>query len=50
MGRDFGVFKFDSYILSENNLFRLLNVDNRLIIPYNTDIRIIVSRADVIHS
>lgn len=50
---DLGLMFFDSYILSENNdniIFRLLNVDNYLIIPYNTNIRIIISRLDVIHS
>nr|YP_010007650.1 cytochrome c oxidase subunit 2 [Cyanidium caldarium]QNR39837.1 cytochrome c oxidase subunit 2 [Cyanidium caldarium] len=45
---------FDSYILPEEDLelgqFRLLEVDNRIIIPVNTHIRIIVTGADVIHS
>lgn len=49
--RDLGYSRFDRYISSgSENLFRLLRVDNSLIIPYNTDIRIIVSRIDVIHS
>lgn len=50
--RDLILKKFDSYILSRdrNRMFRLLNVDNSLIIPYNTNVRIIVSRRDVIHS
>ncbi|RDU34620.1 hypothetical protein DRW41_22540 [Neobacillus piezotolerans] len=30
--------------------FRLLNVDNSLVIPYNTRVRIVVSSVDVIHS
>ena len=49
--RDLGFNRFDRYISSrKENMFRLLNVDNRLVVPYNTDIRIIVSRIDVIHS
>lgn len=48
---DLGFSSFDRYISSgEDILFRLLNVDNRLVIPYDTDVRIIVSRIDVIHS
>lgn len=48
---DLGFRFFDSYILSdENRMFRLLNVDNLLVVPYNTNIRIIISRLDVIHS
>lgn len=49
--RDLGFKSFDSYIVSdEERLFRLLNVDNYLIIPYITNVRIIVSGLDVIHS
>lgn len=49
--RDLRVKSFDSYILSDNNRsFRLLNVDNSLVIPYNTIVRIVISRTDVIHS
>jgi heme/copper-type cytochrome/quinol oxidase subunit 2 len=29
---------------------RLLEVDNRMIVPINTHIRIIISAADVLHS
>jgi heme/copper-type cytochrome/quinol oxidase subunit 2 len=29
---------------------RLLEVDNRLVVPVNTHIRVIVSAADVLHS
>lgn len=48
---DFRFIIFDSYILSDNKrIFRLLNVDNVLMIPYNTSVRIIISRIDVIHS
>lgn len=45
-------FEFDSYINTENfkNKFRLLDTDNRLIIPINTPIQILVSSNDVIHA
>nr|UNJ18896.1 cytochrome c oxidase subunit 2 [Cyanidiaceae sp.] len=45
---------FDSYIIPEEDLelgqFRLLEVDNRVVVPVNTHICIIVTGADVIHS
>jgi cytochrome c oxidase subunit 2 len=45
---------FDSYMLPEEDLvvgsFRLLEVDNRVILPTNTPIRLIVTAADVLHS
>ena len=49
------IIMFDSFMLPENeNLstvgLRLLETDNRVVIPYLTNIRIIVSRADVLHS
>nr|YP_009172219.1 cytochrome c oxidase subunit II [Cyrtarachne nagasakiensis]ALF36376.1 cytochrome c oxidase subunit II [Cyrtarachne nagasakiensis] len=48
---DFSFSSFDMYMTSSNeNLFRLLNVDNSLMVPYNTDVRMIVSSMDVIHS
>lgn len=51
---DFKNIEFDSYIVSTNeleaNYFRLLDVDNRIILPTNNQIRIIVSAADVLHS
>lgn len=52
--RDFKNIEFDSYIipLSDLNInnFRLLDVDNRISLPYNTNIRILVTAADVLHS
>lgn len=49
--RDFEFKMFDSYIIDDNRrIFRMLDVDNCLVVPYNTNIRIIVSGADVIHS
>lgn len=48
---DFDVVIFDSYIQqAHERIFRLLAVDNCLVVPYNTIVRIIVSGADVIHS
>ena len=45
---------FDSYIVPSNDLetsiFRLLDVNNRTIIPYNIHIRILISSADVLHA
>ena len=46
--------EFDSYMIPESDLelgqFRLLDVDNRVIVPVDTHIRVIVTGADVIHS
>lgn len=51
---DFFQLEFDSYMLPFNDLsldgFRLLDVDNRAVLPFNTQIRILVRAADVIHS
>lgn len=51
---DFQNIEFDSYIIPEREIkidsFRLLDVDNRLILPLNTLIRIIISTSDVLHS
>jgi len=45
---------FDSYMLALGDLtlgnLRLLEVDNRVVLPINTHIRIIVTAADVLHS
>nr|ANS72662.1 cytochrome c oxidase subunit II [Spongicola levigatus] len=51
---DFLQVEFDSYMIPSNELetssFRLLDVDNRTVLPLNTQIRVLVSAADVIHS
>nr|UZZ44054.1 cytochrome c oxidase subunit II [Hydroptila sp. XG-2021] len=51
---DFNNINFDSYMvpssLSKSNSFRLLDVDNRIILPMNNNIRMLVSSTDVIHS
>nr|QIK50392.1 cytochrome c oxidase subunit 2 [Chorosoma macilentum]UPL65613.1 cytochrome c oxidase subunit II [Chorosoma sp.] len=51
---DFNNVEFDSYMKPTNELseheFRLLDVDNRVILPMNMQIRILVTAADVLHS
>nr|QLY90047.1 cytochrome c oxidase subunit 2 [Nemotelus notatus] len=51
---DFLDIEFDSYMIPTNDLsldgFRLLDVDNRVVLPMNSQIRILVTAADVIHS
>jgi heme/copper-type cytochrome/quinol oxidase subunit 2 len=46
--------EFDSYIVPESDLeegaLRMLEVDNRVIIPENTEVRIVATASDVIHS
>lgn len=45
---------FDSYMIAEDDLqsgqLRLLEVDNRVVLPVKTHIRVIVTATDVIHS
>nr|YP_009441879.1 cytochrome c oxidase subunit II [Xylosandrus crassiusculus]AOY40074.1 cytochrome c oxidase subunit 2 [Xylosandrus crassiusculus] len=51
---DYKNIEFDSYMIPFNEMkpfsFRLLDVDNRLVIPFNTQIRILTTSTDVIHS
>lgn len=51
---DFLNLEFDSYIIPTNELelngFRLLDVDNRVVLPINNQIRILVTATDVLHS
>nr|YP_010757375.1 cytochrome c oxidase subunit II [Nephropsis grandis]WEU77718.1 cytochrome c oxidase subunit 2 [Nephropsis grandis] len=51
---DFLQMEFDSYMIptDESNLtsFRLLDVDNRTVLPMNIQIRVLVTAADVLHS
>nr|UFZ12750.1 cytochrome c oxidase subunit II [Sialis jiyuni] len=51
---DFLNSEFDSYMTPYNEMnidgFRLLDVDNRIILPMNTQIRILITAADVLHS
>jgi cytochrome c oxidase subunit 2 len=55
---DFAVEKtslnFDAYMIATNDLtlgaFRLLEVDNRVVLPIKTHIRLLITAADVLHS
>lgn len=52
---DFKNLIFDSFIVAidiftNEGIYRLLEVDNRLIVPYNINIRFLISSVDVIHS
>nr|YP_009131204.1 cytochrome c oxidase subunit II [Cyanoplax caverna]AIA77053.1 cytochrome c oxidase subunit II [Cyanoplax caverna] len=51
---DFKNFSFDSYMVSTEDLtkgeYRLLEVDNRLVLPINMLVRMVITSADVIHS
>ena len=51
---DFSQVSFDSYMVNLDSLddsgFRLLEVDNRVVLPFLSEIRLLVTSADVIHS
>nr|WMP41086.1 cytochrome c oxidase subunit II [Seriana bacilla] len=51
---DFKKIEFDSYMKPTNDLqdneFRLLETDNRVVLPFNTQTRILMTSTDVIHS
>nr|YP_010233763.1 cytochrome c oxidase subunit II [Brunneifusus ternatanus]QTA29863.1 cytochrome c oxidase subunit 2 [Brunneifusus ternatanus] len=51
---DFSNIEFDSYMIPTDELepgdFRLLEVDHRVVLPTETDVRVLVTSADVIHS
>nr|YP_010946010.1 cytochrome c oxidase subunit II [Libythea myrrha]WGN99244.1 cytochrome c oxidase subunit 2 [Libythea myrrha] len=51
---DFNNIEFDSYMINQSDMninnFRLLDVDNRIVLPINNQIRILVTATDVIHS
>ena len=51
---DFKDVEFDSYILPTREIgrgdYRLLDVDNRAVIPYLADVRVLTTAADVMHS
>lgn len=51
---DFLSIEFDSYMIPTNELepgdFRLLDVDHRVVLPTQTDVRILITSDDVIHS
>nr|QTZ18996.1 cytochrome c oxidase subunit 2 [Manota sp. WQY001] len=49
---DFNNIEFDSYMINntDNNLFRLIDTDNHIVLPMNCQVRALVSATDVIHS
>ena len=51
---DHGELKFDSYMIPESDIKpgqkRLLEVDNRVVVPAGTNIRLLFAGSDVIHS
>nr|APX39654.1 cytochrome c oxidase subunit 2 [Oreina alpestris] len=51
---DFKNIEFDSYMIPTNELkifnFRLLDVDNRIVAPFQSQIRMLITATDVIHS
>lgn len=51
---DFTKLEFDSYIIPQEEnqarTFRLLDTDNRIVLPINSPIRLVVTAADVLHS
>lgn len=52
--QDGTTIEFDSYMIGTDDLelgdLRLLEVDNKIVVPKNTHVRVIVTSADVIHS
>lgn len=48
------IINYDSYLILEEDLLigqlKMLDVDNRLVIPLNTHIRLLISASDVLHS
>nr|YP_009412979.1 cytochrome c oxidase subunit II [Vaejovis smithi]APW29071.1 cytochrome c oxidase subunit II [Vaejovis smithi] len=48
---DFTDIEFDSFMLpDEDQVFRLLDVDNRIILPWGIQTRVLITAADVLHS
>lgn len=51
---EIGALNFDSYMVPEDELelgeLRLLEVDNRIVLPMGTHVRVLVTAADVLHS
>nr|UFK32260.1 cytochrome c oxidase subunit II [Eurhadina dongwolensis] len=51
---DFKKIEFDSYMKPLNELdinqFRLLETDNKIVVPFNTQVRMLMSSTDVLHS
>nr|YP_009469094.1 cytochrome c oxidase subunit II [Armillifer grandis]AVC55708.1 cytochrome c oxidase subunit 2 [Armillifer grandis] len=47
---DFKNIQFDSYMIPNNPLLRLLDTNNRLTLPFSTLTRLLISSHDVLHS
>jgi cytochrome c oxidase subunit 2 len=51
---DHGDFTFDAYMIADQDLqegqLRLFDVDNRVVLPVETDVRLLTTATDVIHS
>lgn len=51
---DHGEFEFDSYMVADADLkpgqTRLLDVDNRVVVPVGATVRVVIAGSDVIHS
>lgn len=51
---DHGDFTFDAYMIADQDLqegqLRLFDVDNRVVLPVDTDVRVLTTATDVIHS
>jgi len=51
---DNGDFTFDAYMIADEDLqegqLRLFDVDNRVVLPVETDVRLLTTATDVIHS
>jgi len=50
----FSQVEFDAYMVPTDelteNMFRLLDVDNRTVVPYNVHIRMLITSSDVLHA
>lgn len=51
---DHGDFEFDSYMIQDADLkpgqMRMLEVDNRVVVPVGANVRVVIAGSDVIHS
>nr|AWV84370.1 cytochrome oxidase subunit II [Mendozana platypleura] len=51
---DFSSIEFDSYMKPTadlmDNEFRLIETDNHMVLPFNTQIRLVITSSDVLHS
>jgi len=47
---NFKKIEFNSYIINNNSIFRLLDTDNRIILPFNVQIQALITSLDTIHA